>query len=63
MAEIFEINLDSKHVIVSKNPLTKEDYDRIIKAWEDFVSLPGPALFIVDGTEYELVVKEERCSS
>jgi len=58
MAGIFEIDLDSKHVIVSKKPLTKEDYDRIIKAWEDFVNLPGPALFIIDGTEYEFVAKE-----
>ena len=58
MAEVFEVDLDSKYVIVSKNPLTKEDYDRIIKAWEDFVNLPGPALFIIDGAEYEFVVKE-----
>ena len=59
MAEIFEIDLDSKYVLVSKNPLSKEDYDRIIESWAEFVGAESPVLFIIDGTEYEFVVKAE----
>lgn len=58
MAEIFEIDLDSKYVIVSEEPLTGEDEDRILKAWGDFITMGGPALLVIDGTKYEFVVKE-----
>ena len=59
MTELLEIDLDSKYILLVKKSLTEEELEGIKEAWKLFVAFSVPALFIIDGEEYELVRKEE----
>jgi len=59
MAELLEINLNSKYILISKKPLTDKDYENIARAWDLFQQQEGPALLGIDGTEYELVERKK----
>jgi len=59
MSEFVEIDFDSKYMLISKKPLSPGEHEHILYVWRDFVKLESPALLVVDGTEFELIKKEE----